>query len=94
MSTKLLLDITFSGTPIPDMRVNQSAVDSGMTAFMTIDGKRKGYKVYSNILDGSCTFFIKLKGKRHYLQNNYNSYPSNIHRLINLSEWYISTKAD
>ncbi len=94
MSTtaKHFLDITFSGNTIPDMGVNQSAVDSGMTAFITIDGKRKGYKVYSNIFDGSCTFFIKLKGKRHYLDNYFNHYPTNINMLINIDKWFIEIK--
>ena len=85
MKTEVLVQTYQSA---PDMRVTGSNIWTGKKAHFHVDGINKGYKIYMTNNGKYLSFYIKIKGKNHYLVNDTVNYDRSVYRLDNLVGWY------
>jgi hypothetical protein len=86
MKTEVLIQCYESA---PDMRITGCNISTGMKAHFHVNGKNQGYKIYMTNTGKSCWFYIKRSGKNVALINYSDVGVSSVHRLLQLTNWYI-----
>lgn len=81
----------FQVSSLPDLRMTGNNIKTGFKCKIVIDGKVKNLTLYMTNTGKSISLYIKVKGKRKPLLNDYIFRAYHLNDLLNPHQWYIES---